>query len=273
MRRALRAFPFLVAVGCGGAEPRGPDLSTHEGIADALVEVKQDLADALDGIRDKATAEAAKPALQEIAKRENDVWAALEKLGEPGDEEKKRLDARVNATLEKLHARMEAAMERLRADPATGMVVDTMMDEYLAAADPRTYRRHVLTLRLEKQNNLRAILRRLLADLERRTVKLPMKEGVLDVYALARSGEIGRDEYFLFRERRNGVPTDEEIDRGDYTNFPYERYRGSGEVEVTASVPLLWDKKPDADGTVLVGTSAGTAVGMSRDELAKALGK
>ena len=85
-----------------------------------------------------------------------------------------------------------------------------------------------------------------------------MKDGALDPYVLFRDGVIVGINLRLFRSERSGPgPTDDEVARGDYTNFPWERYRGDGKLE-GAPFPLLWEKTPDAEGKVLVGLSDGT---------------
>lgn len=87
---------------------------------------------------------------------------------------------------------------------------------------------------------------------------LPMKDGALDVYALVRNGDLKGENLKVLRSRRSGTgPTDEEIERGDYANFPWERYRGDGKLE-GPPFPLLWERKPDDKGKVLVALSDGT---------------
>jgi len=85
----------------------------------------------------------------------------------------------------------------------------------------------------------------------------PFKEGLVDVYALVRKGDIPKDRYRLLRSVRfDSGPTDEEIEKEDYTNFPYERFRGEWK-RGGDDVPLLWDRKPDEKGGRLVGMSSG----------------
>jgi hypothetical protein len=69
---------------------------------------------------------------------------------------------------------------------------------------------------------------------------------VLDPYALVRSGAIAIENVDVLGSKRLGrSPTAEEIKRGDYTNFPWERYRGDGKP--TAFTPLLWGQVPAKD--------------------------
>ncbi len=125
----------------------------------------------------------------------------------------------------------------------------------------------ILVARLETMNNLRIIAALLITSGE----QLPMEDGALDVYELVRKGDISRDNYSLLRKERGGSPTDEEIERGDYTNFRYNRYRGTGEVDDTRPVPLLWDKEPDAMGLSVVAFNDGSVRALDREELAHAL--
>ena len=86
--------------------------------------------------------------------------------------------------------------------------------------------------------------------------KMPMKDGRVDVYALVRNGDIGARHFSILRSARFGKsPSKDEIEKGDYTNFPYERFKGT--VKPGSHVPLLWDKKPDERNGRVVGFSSG----------------
>lgn len=86
--------------------------------------------------------------------------------------------------------------------------------------------------------------------------EMPMKDGRVDVYALVRSGDLGEADLSLLRSARFGEgPSKEAIEAGDYSAFPYERFRGK--VERDKVVPLLWDRKPDERGGRVVGLSSG----------------
>ena len=106
--------------------------------------------------------------------------------------------------------------------------------------------------RMEDTNNLRQLVGPVA-----RSGKLPLKDGAFDPYALFRNGEVVGTNLKLFGSARSGTgPTDEEIERGDYTNFPWGRYRGDGNLE-GPPFPLLWERKPDDKGKVLAGFSDG----------------
>lgn len=95
----------------------------------------------------------------------------------------------------------------------------------------------------------------------------PMRDGALDVYAAVRSGEIIDRDFNVFRSARSGTgPTDDEIERGDYTSFPWERCRGGGTREGTP-FPLLWERAPDDQGEILVALSDGHVYFMTPEQL------
>jgi len=107
--------------------------------------------------------------------------------------------------------------------------------------------------RMEDTNNLRQIIGPVVDS-----GRLPIRDGAFDPYQLVAKGQHFRAGYRILWSKRSGTgPTDEEVERGDYTNFPWERYRGDGKLE-GAPVPLLWEKTPDDRGKVLVAFSDGT---------------
>ena len=122
---------------------------------------------------------------------------------------------------------------------------------------------------LERLQNLRNITALLIVN----ESKLPMSDGALDVYHLVQKGDIDRANYSILRRPGEARPTDEEIERGDYTNFPYERHRGKCELDPTQPFLLLWDKEPDSLGAYAVGMSDGRARLMTQAELKEALGR
>ncbi len=128
-------LPLLVAaIGCGNGGSssgggKGGDLTSFGGVLDAQISSMEDFTSALEGITDKKSAEAAKPKLEAIAKRMQEVAAAGKKLGEPTGAEKERLEAKLNAATAKLDPRMENVMGRLQADPEAMMIVAGVMAE------------------------------------------------------------------------------------------------------------------------------------------------
>ncbi|MCK6458601.1 MAG: hypothetical protein L6Q95_01745 [Planctomycetes bacterium] len=100
---------------------------------------------------------------------------------------------------------------------------------------------------------------------------LPMKDGALDPYDLMRAGDLVPEQWKVFQSVRLGIgPTEEEVRRGDYTNFPWARHRGDGQIR-GRRFPVLWDKEADEDGFCVVAFSDGSAEVWERDRLERAL--
>jgi hypothetical protein len=128
-------------------------------------------------------------------------------------------------------------------------------------------REQMLLWRAQRFRHVRAMIAPLIAS----SKTLPMKDGALDVYALARTGVIRPDSYAIFQSE-HGLPRDGEIERGDYRDFPYERYRGNGVLDGRYPIPLIWDKEPDAGGLLIVGMSDGAVRTMYRAEFKREFG-
>jgi len=106
----------------------------------------------------------------------------------------------------------------------------------------------VMVRRMEDWNRFRQ-----LAELIVVADPAPFKDGTLDPYAFVKTGGVKKGDYDLFRSATlTKGPTDAQIESGDYTNFPWERYRGdpSG-IKGFPSVPLLWEKEPGAKGRLV----------------------
>ncbi|MEM8886076.1 MAG: hypothetical protein AAGD14_18570 [Planctomycetota bacterium] len=253
---------MLAVASCGK-----PDLNTHEGIGDALIVLMGDLADTLDGVKDAKTATASRTALMKIADRSRAIWVAHDKLGKAEAEQEAQLKNRMDKVL----ARVDASVNRVRDDEDIGAVMEPILDEFHRRADPRTAKLRRVTNLVGKMSRLKQIFVRLKA---RNKDSLPMKDGALDVYALVREGKIAPTEYALLRAPESKkLPTAKQIERGDYTHFPYERHRGTGKFFTNTRFPLLWDKKPDADGRIAVLMNLGAVRAMTKEELAEALGE
>lgn len=97
--------------------------------------------------------------------------------------------------------------------------------------------------------------------------RLPMKDGTLDPYHFVKTGRLVPEQFPVFRSHRRDVaPTEEEIRRGDYTSFPWERYRGDRTDCRPPVFPLLWEAQP-IRGLTLVGFSDGSACALEAKEL------
>lgn len=130
-----RPPPFLVivlAAACGGepdVEVPVSELATHEGVTEAHIDAMEEMADILDGIRDRKGAEAARPRMEEIGKRVREINAAEASLPAPSADERARLDARLDSAARMLEPRFQATMDRLKGDPEARGLVAVMMAE------------------------------------------------------------------------------------------------------------------------------------------------
>ena len=88
----------------------------------------------------------------------------------------------------------------------------------------------------------------------------PAADGRLDIYRFVRSEEIADEHFDIFTSHRCGIrPTNAEIKAGDYTHFPFGRYKGARVLGTLPATPWLWERYPHADGQRVVGYSNGTA--------------
>ncbi len=111
--------------------------------------------------------------------------------------------------------------------------------------------------RISDVNNMRN-LASLLTLSSRKGPKLGA-DGRIDVYHFVRSEEIAEEHFSIFTSHRCGIrPTNAEIKAGDYTHFPFGRYKGAATTKVPMT-PWLWERYPHPDGTRLVGYSSGAA--------------
>ena len=115
---AMAVVLALVLAGCGGKEeggapaPQPPPAASggdHEEVMKSMVAVFGDYAATLATVKDKATAQAAKPKLQGLVLRMQAVQNRMAALGEPSEAEKQRLK-------EKYEAAMAEAMQKMMAE-------------------------------------------------------------------------------------------------------------------------------------------------------------
>lgn len=92
MTRVFSTVPALMLAlilsGCGGG-------ATHEALADQTVGVFKNMVTSMEGIKDKASWETAKPKLTKLVDQLKTIGTSLKKLGEPTAEAKKALDAKM----------------------------------------------------------------------------------------------------------------------------------------------------------------------------------
>lgn len=85
----------------------------------------------------------------------------------------------------------------------------------------------------------------------------PTRDGALNVYGLVRHGRVPRD---LLESARYGQgPSAADIERDDYTRFPWERVRTAQRERLgERRRALLWDLNAGSDGKYMVGFSDGS---------------
>ena len=111
--------------------------------------------------------------------------------------------------------------------------------------------------RISDTNNLHMLVS-LLAISGRKGPKIGA-DGRLDVYRFVRREEITEEDFDVFASSRAGIrPTNAEIKAGDYTHFPFSRYKGAATHQGPVT-PWLWERYPHADGMRVVGYSSGAA--------------
>ncbi len=91
--------------------------SSHESLTDEMVTSTEEIADVLETVTDKASAEAAKPRLEAIAKKMKDTLERRKALGEPDAAEQQAIAEKVKSRLDASQARMMQAMMRLQSQP------------------------------------------------------------------------------------------------------------------------------------------------------------
>ncbi len=105
---------LLLAAACGGG------LDSHEGALEAQIEVMNDMADTLKTIKDKKSAEAAKPKLLALKKRGDEIEKAMQKL--KGEPDPKAIE-KMQADFAKAMKNFVEAMQGLPADPEVQKVM------------------------------------------------------------------------------------------------------------------------------------------------------
>jgi hypothetical protein len=109
----MAVLSLTLCAGCG---------DTHESLMDDQIGAMEEVATILEGVKDKDSAKAAKPRLEALAKRQQDIEKRVKELGEPTDEKKEQLM--------KVYApRLEAVMSRM-------MKLDIPTDAMSELGDP-----------------------------------------------------------------------------------------------------------------------------------------
>ena len=90
---------------------------THDSVAEAEVELVEDLAKILGGVDDEASAKAAAKKIEELAERIDETKKLGEELGEPSEDVKKELKSKYDERRGKAMNDFISAMSKLGAKP------------------------------------------------------------------------------------------------------------------------------------------------------------
>jgi len=110
--RTLRLLPLVLALfaGCGKG------ISSYGDAADQGVEALNEYAKILASVKDKGSAEAAKPKLEALAKRMEEILEGMKALEGPPTEDEKTTE-RARTAMEGVSAQVSAYFERARSNP------------------------------------------------------------------------------------------------------------------------------------------------------------
>jgi hypothetical protein len=92
------------------------------------------------------------------------------------------------------------------------------------------------------------------------------EDGHVDPYALLRTEDLSPSDMVMFCAsiRQNKAPTLEQIEAGDYSEFPWERHWGP--VDADRVVPLLWENEADKSGYRIVAFTNGAIKYLSNEK-------
>ncbi len=126
LKKALMAATVLGLVAClPGCK------SKQESLADEMVSVMQDIADALKTVKDKESAETAATRIKELAKRGSEIGKEYKDLEKTlSKEERKQMDDTYEPKVEAVGKQIEAEMTRIAKevkDPAALMALGSAM--------------------------------------------------------------------------------------------------------------------------------------------------
>lgn len=102
--------------GCGG--------DSREDLAGESVDVMKELVTTLDGVKDEASAKSAKPKLEELVKKMNDLNERQEKLGMPTESEMEGIEKKYGKEMEELQQKFTGNVLRIAFDPQIQSVLN-----------------------------------------------------------------------------------------------------------------------------------------------------
>jgi hypothetical protein len=116
----LLTLSMLVLVGCD-SKP------THESLMKDAIAVMKEWATVLEGVKDEASAEVAKPKLQAINAKMKDLKTKADTLGKPPAEEEKRLKEKYEPEFKQVLDKLMPEVLRIGFDPKLGPILKDAM--------------------------------------------------------------------------------------------------------------------------------------------------
>ena len=110
--RTTRLFPLVLALAAGC----GKGVSSFADAADQGVEAMNEYASILASVKDKGSAEAAKPKLEAVAKRMGEIVEGMKSLEGPPTEDEKTSE-KVRTAMEGVSTQVSAYFDRSRTNP------------------------------------------------------------------------------------------------------------------------------------------------------------
>jgi hypothetical protein len=114
MTRVLSATVLLLAGAAAQAQPGG---SPYEGVLKEMIGIMERMTATLAGVKDDATAEAARPELKKAAEQFAAVRKKAEKLDQPTPEDRKKIVAAYQKKMAEAVARLKQEVARVQAVP------------------------------------------------------------------------------------------------------------------------------------------------------------
>lgn len=114
--KTIRLLPIVLAIaGCGGG--------SRESAANETVAAMNDYVKILEGVTDKASAEKARPKLNDIASRLDGILKDVGAMKEPSEAEAKKVEEIMQKAMDSISDRMDKVMERLGSNPDLQMAL------------------------------------------------------------------------------------------------------------------------------------------------------
>ncbi len=118
-------LPIIVlALGCSGAAP------THQDLFDQMMGSMDQMGTIFAGITDEASANAAKPKMEALAKTINDIKEKGKALGDPPPDLKAKLDKLLAEKQKEMQAKMMTFMMNAAQNPKIMQILEPIMREF-----------------------------------------------------------------------------------------------------------------------------------------------